>query len=62
MDKNESNGIGILGTLTLIFTVLKLVGVIDWSWWWVLSPSLLAIALTIIVYTVCCIVCGKETK
>jgi hypothetical protein len=20
------------------FVVLKLVGVIDWSWWWVLSP------------------------
>jgi len=26
------------GTLTLIFIVLKLVGVITWSWIWVLSP------------------------
>jgi len=31
-------GIGIVGTLTIIFIVLRLVNVIDWSWWWVLSP------------------------
>ena len=28
----------IYGTLFLIFLVLKLVGVIQWSWIWVLSP------------------------
>ena len=28
----------ILGVLTVIFIVLKLVGVITWSWWWVFSP------------------------
>lgn len=29
-----------MGTLCLIFIVLKLVGVISWSWWWVLAPVL----------------------
>lgn len=28
----------IFTVLTTIFIVLKLVGVISWSWWWVLSP------------------------
>lgn len=29
-----------LGELLLVaFVVLKLCGVIDWSWWWVLSPA-----------------------
>jgi hypothetical protein len=28
------------GVLATIFVVLKLVGVIDWSWWVVLSPLL----------------------
>ena len=28
----------ILPFLTLLFTVLKLNGIIDWSWWIVLSP------------------------
>jgi len=29
------------GILTIVFVVLKLVGVIAWSWWLVLLPSLL---------------------
>lgn len=24
--------------LTILFVALKLCGVIEWSWWWVLSP------------------------
>lgn len=32
------NGIGFPGLLAIIFIVLKLTEVIDWSWWWVLSP------------------------
>lgn len=32
-----------LGLLGLIFIVLKLVGVIAWSWWIVLSPLLVVI-------------------
>jgi hypothetical protein len=40
---------GILETLTLIFVVLKLVGVIAWSWWWVLSPVWIPFAIAIAV-------------
>lgn len=29
---------GFIGWLSLSFIVLKLVGFIQWSWWWVLSP------------------------
>lgn len=36
--KASSGGIGFVGLLTITFIVLKLVGVIDWSWIWVLSP------------------------
>ena len=31
-------GIGFPGLLTINFIVLKLTGVIAWSWWWVLAP------------------------
>lgn len=30
--------IGLGGLLTVAFVVLKLTGVIAWSWWWVFSP------------------------
>lgn len=48
--KNEKNsgGIGFAGLLTIAFIVLKLTHVIDWSWWWVLSPLWIAAALAII--------------
>jgi hypothetical protein len=49
MDKNTgSSGIGLSTVLTLIFVVLKLVGVIDWSWWWVVSPTLISTGLAIL--------------
>lgn len=32
-------GIGITGLFSLAFVILKLCGVIKWSWWWVLAPT-----------------------
>lgn len=34
----KSGGIGFIGLLTIVFVTLKLIGKIDWSWWWVLGP------------------------
>ena len=38
---NGNASIGLFGILGIIFIVLKLVDVIDWSWWWVLAPFLI---------------------
>ena len=48
--KNESTyrGIGFTGLLTVAFIVLKLCGVIGWSWMWVLSPVWISAALSLI--------------
>lgn len=35
---NSNGGIGLVTGLTLIFVVLKLLDLIQWSWIWVLSP------------------------
>lgn len=42
---STSAGCGFLGFLQLIFITLKLIGIIDWSWWWVLSPIWIPIIL-----------------
>ena len=34
----EYNGVSFLSILFLVFLVLKLTNVIDWSWWWVTAP------------------------
>ncbi len=42
-----SGGTSILGLLGVAFVILKLVGVIDWSWIWVLCPFWIGTALVI---------------
>ena len=44
--ENNNNGWFAL-VLTLVFIVLKLTDQIDWSWWWVLSPLWLPLALVL---------------
>lgn len=34
----SSGGVGVLGLLGVVFVTLKLIGIIDWSWWWVTAP------------------------
>lgn len=58
MNENpKSSGLGISAVLQIVFLVLKLTGLIDWSWWLVLVPlwtdigfSLLFIILALIIY------------
>lgn len=45
---SSSSGIGFGGLLLIAFIVLKLVGVIDWSWWWVLSPIWITLVIAVI--------------
>jgi len=51
MSTNKSTNVfPFLPILTLIFITLKLTGYITWSWWWVLSPMLIPLALVILGY------------
>ncbi len=51
MNRNNENnkaaggGIGFCGLLAITFIVLKLTGVIDWGWGWVLSPLWIPLAI-----------------
>jgi len=49
---SSSGGIGFTGLLTIVFIVLKLTGYIDWSWWWVLSPLWVGLALLVLVFLI----------
>lgn len=50
-NNKQNGGITFMGLLQIAFIVLKLTGVIAWSWWWVLAPlwAPIAIALAIVV-------------
>ena len=54
---NESNPIVVRGTslptaLTVLFIALKLCDIIDWSWWWVLSPIPITVGIALGVFAV----------
>lgn len=57
IDKNVS--IGFADILLLIFIVLKLCHLINWSWWWVLSPVWIELTILIIVIIIGVKINGK---
>jgi len=55
MSDNEKHGLGILDVLQIIFIVLKLTNLINWSWWVVLIPLWIGLAATLLVLIICLI-------
>ena len=51
-NKTKQGGLGIVSVLTIIFIVLKLLGVIKWSWMWVLSPLWISAVIVVVVFSV----------
>ena len=54
--KAAGGGIGVAGLLGILFITLKLCGVINWSWLWVLAPFWAPLALVIIIILVAVVV------
>lgn len=49
---NTNGGVGFFGILTILFIGLKLTGYITWSWWWVLSPLWIPLAIVVAIFIV----------
>ena len=63
MSKNDvqvqsSGGLTVCGLLGVAFVILKLCGVIDWSWWLVTLPFWGGLALFIVIALVILIIAG----
>lgn len=62
INNTTAGGIGFCGLLAVAFIVLKLTGVINWSWLWVLAPIWIPTAITLaIIAIVLIVVLAKET-
>ena len=51
-NNTTAGGIGFCGLLAVAFIVLKLTGVINWSWLWVLAPIWIPTAITIAIIVI----------
>ena len=45
-------GLNILGVVEIVFIILKLLGIINWSWWIVLIPLWIDLGVTLLVILV----------
>ena len=55
MEQNSNSGCSIsIDTIQVLLIIFKLTDVIDWSWWWVLSPIWIIILLCLIL----CLISG----
>ena len=55
-NNTAAGGIGFCGLLGIAFIVLKLTGVIGWSWLWVLAPLWIPAVITIGILLICFVV------
>ena len=62
MKENSAGGISFLGALLLVFIVLKLTHVINWSWFWVLSPLWIEAIIFVAILLLVFIPWRKKTK
>ena len=60
MHYNNSNDSWVLPFLTLLFVTLKLNGVINWSWLWVLSPLWIGFLIGVVLYIVIVIIAHRK--
>lgn len=49
MTATRSNGIGFWELLQVALIVLKLVNVVQFSWWWVMAPTWIPLIIAIVV-------------
>lgn len=57
---SSSGGIGVLGLLGVVFVTLKLLGHIDWSWWWVTAPFWGGCAIALVVFSIIAVVAARR--
>ena len=59
---NKQTDISLSIILFIVFLILKLTNIIDWSWWWITSPLWIGAILAIIALIIFLITANKLFK
>lgn len=54
----SGGGVGLGGLLFVAFLVMKLCGIISWSWWWVCAPLWLPLAILFGIVIIMVVIAG----
>ena len=55
-----SKGLSFLNMLTLIFVIAKVLGLVTFSWWLVFMPTLIQVAVVMLMFVVVMIIAVSE--
>jgi membrane protein YdbS with pleckstrin-like domain len=55
---STASGLGLADIVAVVFVILKLTHVIDWSWWWVLSPIWISLGIVLVILLFALIIAG----
>lgn len=58
--KTVNKGLSFLNRLTLVFVVAKVLGLVTFSWWLVFMPTLIQVAVVMLVFVVVMIIAVSE--
>lgn len=58
----KKSGLGLGGVLFIVFLILKLVGTISWSWWWVTAPLWIPLGFSVVIIAIAGIFFPDELK
>lgn len=59
--KNEVKGMPLPGVILIVFIILKLSGLVNWSWIWVLSPFWIPFSVYVLIVGIL-LICKKSLK
>lgn len=62
MNSEKTSGVDFTDLLTIVFIVLRLCGIITWSWWWVLSPLWISAIGWVILLIIVLLIGGKNDE
>lgn len=62
LNNNGGSRMSLLGVLTVILLVLKLLGLVSISWWIVFTPIILGVVINIVVFTIFGTIFGATFK
>lgn len=57
--EKSSGALTATGLLQVALIVLKLIGKISWSWFWVLSPTWISTVLFVVLVIIIVLICNK---
>jgi hypothetical protein len=60
--QSSAGGVTFLGLLTVLFVALKLLGVVSWSWLWVLAPLWIPFALALLILIIGLVVYATKRR